>query len=177
MATLATTAPLTLEEFHVRYANSERVCEYWFGEAVEKAVPTWLHSLVQGILTEMLRRAGYRSAPELELRIDARFEPRPDVSATRHRVQGRYPTAPREIEIVVEVLSPEDAMTRVYAKCGHYEGLGIEQVFVVDPENRTAWQWNSELGQLDRKTAWLLTNGHRIELSDVWSQLDTELSK
>ena len=177
MAALATSAPLTLEEFHARYANSERACEYWFGEAVEKAMPTWLHSLVQGILTEMLRQAGYRAAPELELRIDPQFEPRPDVSATRHRVQGRYPTVRQEIEIVVEVLSPDDAMTRVYAKCGHYRGLGVAQVFVIDPENRTAWEWNPELGQLDRKTAWLLTNGQKIELSEVWQQLDTELSK
>lgn len=177
MAAIAPTPLLTLEEFHLRYANSGRAWEYWFGEAVEKSVPTWLHSLVQAILTEMLRQAGYRSAPELELRMDPQFEPRPDVSATRHRVQGRYPTERQEIEIVVEVLSPEDAMTRVYSKCGHYQGLGIAQVFVVDPESRTAWEWNPELGQLDRKTAWLLTNGQRIELSEVWKQLDVELEK
>jgi Uma2 family endonuclease len=177
MPTIAIPAPLTLEEFHTRYANSSRAYEYWFGEAVEKAMPTWLHSLVQAILTEMLRRAGYRAAPELELRIDPQFEPRPDISATRRPVQGRYPATPQEIEIVVEVLSPEDAMTRVFAKCGYYQGIGVSQVFVVDPETRTAWEWNSELGQLDRKTAWLLTNGQKIELSDVWSQLDTELSK
>jgi Uma2 family endonuclease len=177
MATIAIPAPLTLEEFHTRYAGSGRAYEFWFGEVVEKAMPAWLHSLVQGIVTEMLRRAGYRAAPGV------RTPHRPSVRTPR-----RYQCDPASYSRTLSDCAIADRnrsrsfvsrrpMTRVYAKCRHYETLGIAQVFVVDPQTRTVWEWNTALGHLDRKTAWLLTNGQRIALSDVWSQFDTELSK
>ena len=38
---------LSVEEFRQRYADEKPYYEYWFGEAVQKTVPTWLHSLLQ----------------------------------------------------------------------------------------------------------------------------------
>jgi Uma2 family endonuclease len=61
---------LSLAEFRDRYSQEKPYYEYWFGEAIQKSVPTWLHSLLQSILGELLRHAGYRSGSELELRID-----------------------------------------------------------------------------------------------------------
>jgi hypothetical protein len=31
--------PLTLDEFHARYRGQKPHFEYWFGEAIQKAVP------------------------------------------------------------------------------------------------------------------------------------------
>ena len=177
MATATVPPALTLEQFRERFADSDRAYEYWFGEAVEKPVPTWLHAIVQVLIADALRRAGYRVGSELDLRVDPQFQPRPDVSATRKRIGGPYPTSPEEIEIVVEVLSPDDKQTRVYQKCLHYHRLGILQLFVIDPETRTAWQWNRDLRQLDRRDAWELTNGQSIQMADLWQQLEAELNK
>ncbi len=169
--TTVTASSLTLTEFERLYAASDRAYEYWHGEAVEKGMPTWLHGLLQMIVGELLHRAGYRVCPELDLRLDPQFAPRPDIAAGRRSIRTRYPTQPGEIEIVVEILSPDDAMSRVLAKCGEYVRIGIEQVYVADPESETAWQWNRDRRQLDRVETWLLTNGQTIALADVWREL------
>ena len=168
---VATTSPLTLEEFERIYAGSERAYEFWHGEAVEKGMPTWLHSLLQAILAEFLIRAGYKAGTDLDLRLDPQFAPRPDIAAGRRTILTRYPTQPGEIEIVVEILSPDDAMSRLLAKCQEYVRIGIEQVYVADPESETTWMWNRERRQLDRVETWNLTNGQVLSLVDAWREL------
>lgn len=170
MATIA--APtLTFEQFERLYAGSDRAVEYWHGEVIEKPVPTFLHGLLQALFLEVLRRAGYKTAPEVDLRLSRDFAPRPDVIATRQSIPTRYPTLPREVEIVIEVLS-DDQMTLLLAKCQEYVDLGVEQIYVADPESETAWIWNRERRQLDRTDQWTLTNGAVIELADIWREMN-----
>ena len=166
------TAPvrLSLEEFHSRYAGEKPYYEYWFGEAVQKSVGTLSHGILQLIVGELLRRAGYKVAAELELRIDPQWEPVPDVAAWLRRIAGRYPTEP--IDVVVEILSPEDRMSHVMSKCGHYERIGIQQIFVLDPEEKKGWQWSK--GSLESVTVLHLKNGNAIDLTEVWKRLDEE---
>ena len=79
------TAPqtlLTLEEFDARY-GSEPGWEYWFGEAVRKPVPTWYHGVLQVVLANLLLEAGYFSGSEIDLKVDPRWQPRPDVLKCR----------------------------------------------------------------------------------------------
>lgn len=171
LAIPAVTTPITFEEFERRYAGSGQAVEYWHGEVVEKSVPTWLHSVLQAVLVEALRRAGYKTGPEVDLRLSREFAPRPDVIAGRQSIETRYPTEPSQVEIVVEVLSPDDKMLDVLAKCKEYLALGIQQVYVADPESETAWIWNRDRGQLDRTETWALTNGVSIALSDVWREM------
>src|SRR4051812_35557680 len=45
-----------------------------------------------------------------------------------------YPTKPTEL--VMEVLSPTDAMSLVHDKCQNYQRIGIQQIFVLGPECR-----------------------------------------
>ncbi len=165
------TKSITFEEFQRRYAGSGQAVEFWHGAVVEKTLPTWLHSVLQAVLVEALRRAGYKTGPEVDLRLSREFAPRPDVMAGRRSIETRYPTDPSEVEIVVEVLSPDDKMLDVLAKCKEYLDLGIEQVYVADPESETAWTWNRERRQLDRTETWALTNGASIALVDVWREM------
>lgn len=167
---MATTPQLlTLEEFRSRYGQQKPYFEYWFGEAIQKTSPTWLHSVLQGIIGEALRRAGYKSGSEVELRIDPQWEPVPDLIGTLKSIKD-YPTEP--VEIVVEILSPEDKVMYVMKKCHHYERIGTEKIFVLDPIEKLAWQWNS--GSLEAVTQLLLPNGARVALDDVWRQLDEQ---
>jgi Uma2 family endonuclease len=171
MATITATPTLTFEEFERRYAGTGQAVEYWHGEVVEKPVPTVLHGLLQSFLCELLRRVGYRAFSEVDLRLSREFAPRPDVIATRRSIPTRYPTKPQEVEIVVEVLS-DDQMTLLLTKCQEYVDLGVEQIYVADPESETAWIWNRERRQLDRTERWTLTNGAVIELADVWREMN-----
>ena len=60
------TQPLSLEEFRARYRQHKPYFEYWFGEPIQKPKATWLHAVLQGIVGEALRRAGYKSGSEVE---------------------------------------------------------------------------------------------------------------
>ena len=167
---IATNA-LSLQEFRSRYAGEKPYYEYWFGEAIQKPVPTWLHAVLQIVLCDFLRNAGYKAGAELELRIDPDWEPKPDVSGLLTSPEGRYPTQP--VDVVMEVLSPEDPMARVFEKCRQYQRIGISAIFVFDPEAQVAWQWapkDSNLQRLDK--AVFLPNGSKFSLQDLWGELD-----
>ncbi len=170
------TAPrlLSLEEFRERYAGEKPYYEFWFGEAVQKSVPTWLHSLLQAILTEILNRSGYRSGPEVELRVDPDWQPKADVAAALV-VEHPYPTKP--VDVVVEILSPEDRMSRVFEKCRQYSRIGVLKIFVLDPELQYAWEWSRLTENLERTTVMTLPNSRHIDLADVWQELDRRKSQ
>ena len=169
----AGTQLLTLEEFRLRYADAKPYYEYWFGEAIQKAAATTIHGLLQLILCELLKRLGYRAAPEVELRIDPNWQPKPDVLASLSPFERPYPTKP--VDLVIEVLSPTDAMSLVHEKCRNYQHIGFEQIFVLDPEFRKGWEWGRKTQNLERIDALRLTNGKSIELTEVWQELDKEL--
>jgi hypothetical protein len=114
--------------------------EIWpnhFGEPIQKTTPTWLDAVLQGLMCEALRRTGYKAGSEVELRIDPEWEPVPDVMATLQYIKD-YPTEP--VEIVVEILSPEDR--------------------VLDPVDKFAWQWKA--GSLEAIMQLLLPNGAAV---------------
>jgi Uma2 family endonuclease len=117
---------LTWEEFERQYGPSEKRFEYWSGEAIPRSIPTWLHGLLQAIIVSLLQQAGYRAGAEVELRIGEEARPRPDVIATRGKVELPYPT--RAVEIVVEILSENDHMSHVLNKCRAYQRWGFHHI-------------------------------------------------
>ena len=167
----ASAVTLSLDEFHARYAN-EHGYEYWFGEVVRKSMPTWLHGLIQAILCEFFYRLGYAAGSEIELRIDPNWQPRPDVTASLE-LEEPYPTKP--VDIVAEVLS-DDAMTTVYEKCRNYTRIGIRQIFVFDPQARTAWEWSREAENLERVEELRLGNGARVAVAEIWAELERRMN-
>ncbi len=70
---------ISVEEFEKHYEGQHGV-EYWFGKVVHKHVPTWVHSILQVQLGELLRNCGHFSGSELTLRTDRHWQPRPDVA-------------------------------------------------------------------------------------------------
>jgi Uma2 family endonuclease len=117
MATVAT--KLSLAEFELQYGGEKPYYEYWYGEPVQKSMPTWLHSLLQKVLVNLLSKAGYKAGAEVKVKIVQEFHPIPDVIATRSPIEHPYPTKP--LEVVVEILSDTDPMSRVVSKCLRYQ--------------------------------------------------------
>ena len=169
----AVTHSLTLEEFRCRYADEKPYYEYWFGEAVQKSVPTILHGVLQQILCALFTLAGYKSGSEVELRIDPDWQPKPDVIAWLASIGQGYPTEP--VDIVAEVLSPDDKMAKVFERCRQYQRLGIRQIFVLDPESRTTSEWNPQTQDLEKMSILELKNGRNISANEIWSRLDRML--
>lgn len=164
MSTIA--QKLTLAEFEQQYGHEKPYYEFWDGQAVQKCVPTWLHGLLQGILIELLAQSGYKAGSEVKLKVDTGFQPIPDVIATHGRVELPYPT--KAVEIVIEILSEEDPMSRVLTKCRAYEGWGFEQVYVIDPEARIVFCWAGH--QLEE-----VSHVDSISVDRIWTALDQEL--
>jgi Uma2 family endonuclease len=171
MATASKTL-FTLEEFEQRY-GSEPGWEYWFKEAVRKPTPTWYHGILQIVLANLLFEAGYFSAGEVDLKIDPRWQPRPDVLAAS-AMDGRYPTKP--VDLVIEILS-DDQFRYVQDKCRHYERIGIQGIYVADPEQRRLWQWKPEKASLEPIEGIVLPNGLSVTGTVIWAEFERRISR
>ena len=157
---------LTLIDFQSRYERSERSYEFWLGEAVPKAMPTWILGLLQAIVARLLTEAGYRAGVEVELRIDSDAHPKPDVIATSSKVDQPYPN--KAVDVVVEILSEDDPMQYVLGKCQAYKASGFEYIYVV----------NSESEQVFRGTGAALelaTHLTSIPVTTIWEELQKSL--
>jgi Uma2 family endonuclease len=161
---------LSVGEFHSRYDGEKPYFEYWDGEAVQKSMPTKLHSLIEWILVNLLRALGYEAGFEIGLRLNPAYEPIPDVIAGE-RIGDPYPTEP--FEVVIEILSPDDAFSRVLRKCHLYAKWGISRIVVIDPQQRLVWSFeNGSLGATD-------IIAHRAEKTlsaqALWEEVDRQL--
>jgi Uma2 family endonuclease len=161
-----TTEKLTFPEFEKRYLNDKPYYEFWHGEAFQKSMPTWVHGLLQRIVMDLLSRAGYKSAPEVKLNIDPEFQLIPDVIATRGRIELPYPA--RALEVVIEILSESDTMSRTLSKCRAYQGWGFEQIYVLDPDARVVFRWEANRLQEVDTFAGMPAQG-------IWEVLDQQL--
>jgi len=160
---MATTASkLTLAQFEQQFCHSDRAYEFWFGEAIPKCMPTWVHGLLQAIIMRLLEDAGFNAASEVELRIDPDAHPRPDVIASRSRLHGDYPT--QAAELVVEIVSEDEPFPHLKDKCRKYKAWGFAGVYVVDPSDRTVSEWNGALVVTDNLAG--------IPAARIWHDLD-----
>jgi Uma2 family endonuclease len=167
MATLVE-RKLSKEEFHARYDGEKPYYEYWDGEAVQKAMPTWLHGIIQKILGNLLESLGYWAASEVRMKLDSSYEPVPDVIAWDGPITGAYPTQP--FEVAIEILSPSDPFSLVRRKCELYERWGIRQIVVIDPEARAVWRF--ERGSFTNSDAIAFRGGEFVPAKALWDEVD-----
>ncbi len=142
-------------------------CEYVNGVLNPKAMPTKLHAFAQYMLLVLLRRQGVEALAEVTVRLTPTKYLIPDVVAA-HTLQGPYPAEP--VLLCVEVLSPEDRVGAMLAKCEQYHTWGVPFCWVVDPEKQTAWQYHSgsEPEHVER-TGSLTAGDLTVELQELFS--------
>ena len=122
---------------------------------------------------QFLVSADYQAASEVELRIDPDWGPVPDVIGCT-QVQHPYPTKP--LEIVVEILSPDDRMDHILKKCREYTRIGIERIYVLNPEDKEGWEWNIQEESLAKIASMQLPNEKCIRLAAVWDEMNGRMS-
>jgi Uma2 family endonuclease len=166
---------LTSERFRKIYAQRKPYFELLDGEAIQKPLPTKLHSVLQFVLSLILKELGFKSRPELTLAISESWEPTPDVCGIIGPEQDPYPT--QAVAVAIEVLSPDDRFTRIIQKCRKYSEWGVSDVLVFDPLNREAWYWDGGTGNLTRIKETYKFSSLPVELllSDVFRRFDDEL--
>jgi len=135
---MSTAALVSVEDYLHR--TEKPYCEYRDGVLHPKAMPTKLHALAQYMLVVLLRRPGVEALAEMHVRLSATKYLIPDVIAAPV-IQGPYPTEP--VLLCIEILSPDDRVGAMLAKCEQYHAWGVPFCWVVDPEKQTAWQYHS----------------------------------
>lgn len=163
------TAIVSVEE----YLNTDYGpdCDYVDGVLEDRNVGLKTHGRAQAAILHFLHQR------RDELNILVLIAMRVRVSATRVRVadlcvmlgegpdEEVFTTAPF---LCVEVLSPDDRMSRMHEKIRDYLGMGVRYAWVIDPYARLAWIHTTE-GAVEAKDGVLRTTDPVIEmpLADV----------
>jgi Uma2 family endonuclease len=121
-------------------------CDYVDGEVLERNLGEHDHSRLQGVLY------AYLFNREKQWRIHVVPEQRVQVSPTRFRVPdvcvvaGAEPGEQiftRPPVLCIEILSPEDTMTRMQERIDDYLGFGVAHVWVLDPRTKRAYDYTA----------------------------------
>ena len=131
---------MTVEEY-LRTSFEDGDLEYVDGELVERNMGEFKHGRTQlhlgRVLLDRLERLGFQVGTDIRIRISSSRYRIPDIAVWRPGdVGGSVPTVPPFLAI--EILSPDDRMTRVKVKIDEYLSIGIEWIWIIDPYERVA---------------------------------------
>ena len=163
---MATTALMPVDEYLRLTDKPYR--EYRDGVLHPKPMPTKFHSALQFMLVLMLRKLGLDAFQEVTVRLSPTKYLVPDVVAATV-LQSPYPTEP--VLLCCEILSPEDRLGTMLAKCEEYHAWGVPFCWVVDPIKRTAWEYHSS-GEPERATETLRAGEFAVGLRELFAVLD-----
>ncbi|HZZ40638.1 MAG TPA: Uma2 family endonuclease [Acidobacteriaceae bacterium] len=117
-------------------------CDYVDGRVEERNLGTFDHAYIHGLLVQLfLNRMGEwqcLALPEQRVRVGGGRFRIPDVCVVR-RSAPREPIIGHASLLCIEILSPEDRMSRIRERVEDYFILGTENVWVVDPELRKGY--------------------------------------
>ncbi len=167
-------ALVTVEEYlHTVY---EPECDYVDGWLEDRNVGEYDHALLQTLLAHifMTNRREWGVLPLTELRTQVkvtRFRC-PDVlvlraDAPREQILTHPPL------IAIEILSPEDRLSRFRVKIDDYVAFGVENIWIIDPATRSAMTADRfglhpvETGELA-----VADTPIRIDLGELFAELD-----
>ena len=143
---MATATLVPLEEY-LRTVY-QPACEYIDGKLRPKATGTKKHGRLQARIASALEQRGLEAATELTCRLSPSRYLIPDVAAAKY-LEDPYPTEP--VLLCVEILSPEDRLSAVFAKCEQYQDWGVPYCWIFNPETRVGWEYHTS-GELEKRT-------------------------
>lgn len=175
MATLPNPEALwTVEEYLDTSWSPDR--EYVDGRIEERNLGEKDHSILQRYFTVLfaIHRDDWRVEvfPELRTQIAARNFRVPDVCVVRSGVDfDRILDHPPLIAI--EILSPKDRLRVIEEKAAQYLRFGIEHIWVVDPEKRFAYRFESgKLRSVQSGELAVPGTPIRVALAEMFAELD-----
>jgi Uma2 family endonuclease len=146
-------------------------CDYVDGEVLERNLGGRKHSQIQMAL------GAYLFARRKDLQIEVYPEQRVQVKPNRYRIPDLCVVLGSTTEeiftqppfLCIEILSPEDRISRVWERIHDFFEMGVPNVWIVDPETRVA-HIASPSGDLHRVADTLRTNDPVLEvpLSEIF---------
>lgn len=148
-------------------------CDYVDGEVVERKVGELDHGRLQGVLF------AYFFSREKQWGVFAVVEQRVQVSRTRFRVPDVCVVAGQKPDeqiltkppmLCIEILSPDDTMSRMLERVNDYLSFGVSHVWVLDPRTKRAYDYTAT-GMREAKDGVLRTDDPQIAvpLAEIFS--------
>jgi Uma2 family endonuclease len=123
------------EYLHTSFPDLDR--EYRDGEVVERSLPDYLHARTQALLIvffeALRRRLPVYTCSELRMKLRTGLYLIPDVAIFWPSKPSSIPDSPPLV--AVEILSPDDRLTKVREKLEEYKAWGVPRVWLVDPHS------------------------------------------
>jgi Uma2 family endonuclease len=147
-------------------------CDYVDGELEERNVGERTHARLQlrvgAYLLAHYESSGLAVFTEIRIRVSASRFRIPDVCATVGDPGEEVLTKPPFL--CVEILSPEDRMSRLEIRIQDYLQMGIPYVWVLDPLTRQAYVATAAEGMREVKDGVLRAEGPSLEmpLAGLW---------
>jgi len=141
-------------------------CDYVDGRVEERNLGEWDHANLQTAIAAFFRMNRKKWG------INVVVEQRVQVSPTRFRIPDVCVVLGDPGEqilrkppfICIEVLSPDDRMSRVEKRIDDYLAMGVSYVWVVDPQTRKAYSATAASGLCEVKTGVLKTENPALEV-------------
>ncbi len=140
--------------------------EYVDGFLKERPVVFSVHGLLQLEIGMWFNRHReewkVRAAVEVRTQVTPDRVRLPDVVVDQARKWPAILTRPPLI--VIEILSPSDSMVELEQKCDEYVAMGIQNVWVINPEKRA--------GRICREGSWAETRRFAVEGTGIYLDLE-----
>jgi Uma2 family endonuclease len=155
---------LSLEEYLV--TGYEPDCDFVDGSLEHRNVGEWDHSRLQlkigAYFIAHYEGQGMRVAPELRIRVAPGRVRIPDLCVFLADPKQRVPSTPPFL--CIEILSPEDRMVRLEVRINDYLAMGVNTVWILDPETRQVYTATAAEGLREVKSGVLRTESPAIEM-------------
>ena len=136
---MATTAVTIQEYLSTSYRPD---CDYVDGEVQEQNVGTFDHGRLQGAIFAYFynrrKEWGIRVVPEQRVQVSPTRFRVPDVCVIVGEPTGQIFREPPFI--CIEILSPDDRVSRTNERMADYLRFGVPYVWLMDPQTQKAWR-------------------------------------
>ncbi len=167
---MATGTIVSLEEYLATAYEPD--CDFVDGDLEERNLGEWDHSRLQTKIAAYFfaqyEAQGMRVVTELRIRVTPGRVRIPDLCVFLSDPKQRVPSTPPFL--CIEILSPEDRMSRVEVRINDYLKMGVGMVWVLDPETRQVYTATAAEGLREVKTGVLRTESPSVvmALSDIF---------
>ncbi|HEX4230603.1 MAG TPA: Uma2 family endonuclease [Bryobacteraceae bacterium] len=168
---MASTTLVPVKEF-LKTIDERPPREYVDGVVIEKPMGSRLHGILQMWFGHLFARyPQYAAASEWHVRVRPTEYRLPDIAVQHRNVGSTEIYAETPLVLAIEILSPGDRIGATFAKCEIYHEWGVPFCWVVDPDKRRAWSYQS--GDEPRLAVDALEAGDiRFTLAEVFEGLD-----
>jgi Uma2 family endonuclease len=160
---------ISVEEYLA--SSYEPDCDYVDGHIEERNLGERPHSRLQyrlGVLLGAQAPAGIEVLPEVRVQVKPLRFRVPDICIAVD--DSDEPILTKPPFICIEVLSPEDRMSRIEARIQDYLEMGVHYVWVLDPQTKQAYVATAAEGLREVKTGVLATENpvFEVHLAEVF---------